>query len=214
MGYILSKILMIPAILLGFTFHEYAHAKMADKLGDKTARFQGRLNLNPLTHIDPLGFFMILVAGIGWAKPVQVNPAAFKDKYKDDLKVSLAGPLANLGVALFGGVLLFIVMALVFSNILTGPLSQILHDIAIQIIYINIMLFIFNLLPLPGLDGWSVFRDLSPKHFYKVSDKIYQYQFIILIAIVLIGAPIISIPVKFIFTQIINIVQLLLMAVF
>ncbi|AQM59081.1 site-2 protease family protein [Clostridium baratii] len=214
MGYIYSKILMIPAILLGFTFHEYAHAKMADKLGDKTARFQGRLNLNPLTHIDPLGFLMILVAGIGWAKPVQVNPAAFKDKYKDDLKVSLAGPLANLGVALFGGVLLFIVMALVFSNILTGALSQILYDISMQIIYINVMLFIFNLLPLPGLDGWSVFRDLSPKHFYRVSDKVYQYQFIILIAIVVVGAPIISIPVKFISTQIINIVQLLLMAVF
>ena len=214
MGYILSKILMIPAILLGFTFHEYAHAKMADKLGDKTARFQGRLNLNPLTHIDPLGFLMILVAGIGWAKPVQVNPAAFKDKYKDDLKVSLAGPLANLGVALFGGILLFIVMALVFSNILTGALSQILYGITIRIITINIMLFIFNLLPLPGLDGWSIFRDLSPKHFYRLSDKVYQYQFIILIAIVIIGAPIIDIPVRFISTQIINIVQLLLMAVF
>lgn len=214
MGYIYSKILMIPAILLGFTFHEYAHAKMADKLGDKTARFQGRLNLNPLTHIDPLGFLMILVAGIGWAKPVQVNPAAFKDKYKDDLKVSLAGPLANLGVALFGGILLFIVMALVFSNILTGALSQILYGITIRIITINVMLFIFNLLPIPGLDGWSVFRDLSPKHFYRVSDKVYQYQFIILIAIVVVGAPIISIPVKFISNQIINIVQLLLMAVF
>lgn len=214
MGYIYSKILMIPAILLGFTFHEYAHAKMADKLGDKTARFQGRLNLNPLTHIDPLGFLMILVAGIGWAKPVQVNPAAFKDKYKDDLKVSLAGPLANLGVALFGGILLFIVMALVFSNILTGALSQILYGITIRIITINIMLFIFNLLPLPGLDGWSIFRDLSPKHFYRLSDKVYQYQFIILIAIVIIGAPIIDIPVRFISIQIINIVQLLLMAVF
>lgn len=214
MGYIYSKILMIPAILLGFTFHEYAHAKMADKLGDKTARFQGRLNLNPLTHIDPLGFLMILVAGIGWAKPVQVNPAAFKDKYKDDLKVSLAGPLANLGVALFGGVLLFIVTALIFSNILTGALSQILYDISMQIIYINVMLFIFNLLPLPGLDGWSVFRDLSPKHFYRVSDKVYQYQFIILIAIVVVGAPIISIPVNFVSNQIINIVQLLLMTVF
>lgn len=214
MGYILSKILMIPAILLGFTFHEYAHAKMADKLGDKTARFQGRLNLNPLTHIDPLGFLMILVAGIGWAKPVQVNPAAFKDKYKDDLKVSLAGPLANLGVALFGGILLFIVMALIFSNIITGELSQILYGITIRVITINVMLFIFNLLPLPGLDGWSVFRDLSPKHFYRVSDKIYQYQFIILIAIVVVGAPIIDIPVRFISTQIINIVQLLLMAVF
>ena len=119
-----------------------------------------------------------------------------------------------MGVALFGGVLLFIVMALVFSNILTGALSQILYDISMQIIYINVMLFIFNLLPLPGLDGWSVFRDLSPKHFYRISDKVYQYQFIILIAIVVVGAPIISIPVKFVSNQIINIVQLLLMTVF
>ena len=85
---ILNKILMIPAILLAFTFHEYAHAITADRLGDKTPRFQGRLTLNPIVHIDPMGFLLILLVGFGWAKPVQTNPSAYKNYYKDDLKVS------------------------------------------------------------------------------------------------------------------------------
>ena len=93
---ILNKILMIPAILLAFTFHEYAHAITADRLGDKTPRFQGRLTLNPIAHIDPIGFLLILLVGFGWAKPVQTNPSAYKNYYKDDLKVSIAGPIANL----------------------------------------------------------------------------------------------------------------------
>ena len=93
---ILGKILMIPAILLAFTFHEYAHAITADRLGDKTPRFQGRLTLNPIAHIDPIGFILILIAGFGWAKPVETNPSAYKNYYKDDLKVSIAGPIANL----------------------------------------------------------------------------------------------------------------------
>ena len=107
MGFLLEKILTLPAILLAFTFHEYAHALVADKLGDKTARFQGRLTLNPAKHIDPFGFLCVLLLGIGYARPVQVNPGAFKNYYKDDLKVSLAGPLANFLVA--------IVAALIFA---------------------------------------------------------------------------------------------------
>ncbi|MGL4572331.1 MAG: site-2 protease family protein [Clostridium sp.] len=214
MDYLLSKILMIPAILIGFTFHEYAHAKMADKLGDKTPRFQGRLNLNPINHIDPIGMLMILFVGIGWAKPVQVNPSAFKNQYKDDLKVSLAGPLANLAVAFFGGILVFIIMVLANYGILRGTLFQILFSISMQIISINAMLFVFNLLPLPGLDGFSIFRDLSPKHFYRLSDKIYQYQFFILIAIIFVGGPIISIPVRFVTNIIMNLAQMLLMFIF
>lgn len=86
MGFLLEKILTLPAILLAFTFHEYAHALVADKLGDKTARFQGRLTLNPAKHIDPFGFLCVLLLGIGYARPVQVNPGAFKNYYKDDLK--------------------------------------------------------------------------------------------------------------------------------
>ena len=93
---ILQKLLILPALLIGFTVHEYAHAYMADKLGDKTPRFQGRLTFNPLAHIDPMGFFMILFVGFGWAKPVQTNRSAYRNYYKDDLKVSIAGPLSNL----------------------------------------------------------------------------------------------------------------------
>lgn len=194
MGFLQNIILMIPAILIGFTFHEYAHAKMADKLGDKTPRFQGRLNLNPINHLDPLGTILILFCGIGWAKPVQINPSAFKNYYKDDLKVSIAGPIANLIVAFFGTVLYFTLIVVGRYEILGGSLLPVLIMITRYIITINVTLFVFNLLPLPGLDGFSILRDLSPKHFYKVSESLYRYQFLIFIAIILIGGPIIRIP--------------------
>ena len=88
MDYLLNIILMIPGMLIAFTFHEYAHAFVADKLGDKTPRFQGRLTLNPLVHIDPMGFLAVIIFRFGWAKPVQTNPSAYKNYYKDDLKVN------------------------------------------------------------------------------------------------------------------------------
>ncbi len=194
MGFLQNIIFMIPAVLIGFTFHEYAHAKMADKLGDKTPRFQGRLNLNPINHLDPIGTILILFFGIGWAKPVQVNPSAFKNYYKDDLKVSIAGPIANLIVAFFGTVLYFILMVISRYGILGGSLLPVLVIITNYIITINVTLFVFNLLPLPGLDGFSILRDLSPKHFYKVSESLYRYQFLIFIAIIVVGGSIIRIP--------------------
>lgn len=155
MNFLLGKLLMLPAILIGFTFHEFAHAKMADKLGDKTPRFQGRLNLNPINHLDPIGTLLILFCGIGWAKPVQVNPRAFKNYYKDDLKVSIAGPIANLIVAFVGMILYVAIYLLGGYEILNGALFSVLLRIAYFIIILNINLFVFNLLPLPGLDGFS-----------------------------------------------------------
>ncbi|MBP1888861.1 Zn-dependent protease [Clostridium moniliforme] len=199
MNFLLGKLLMLPAILIGFTFHEFAHAKMADKLGDKTPRFQGRLNLNPINHLDPIGTLLILFCGIGWAKPVQVNPRAFKNYYKDDLKVSIAGPIANLIVAFVGMILYVAIYLLGGYEILNGALFSVLLRIAYFIIILNINLFVFNLLPLPGLDGFSVLRDLSPKHFYKISDSIYQYQFLIFIFIIVFGGWIIQIPSDLIF---------------
>ena len=103
-SWLLDKILILPAILIGLTVHEFSHAFVADRLGDKTPKFQGRLTLNPFVHIDPIGFLMILLVGFGWAKPVQTNPGAYRNFYKDDLKVSLAGPLSNLVVAFLGAV--------------------------------------------------------------------------------------------------------------
>lgn len=206
MSFLQNIIFTIPAILIGFTFHEYAHAKMADRLGDKTPRFQGRLNLNPINHLDPLGTILILFCGIGWAKPVQVNPSAFKNYYKDDLKVSIAGPIANLIVAFFGMILYFILVLINREFTLGGSLLSVLIIITTYIIQINITLFVFNLLPLPGLDGFSILRDLSPKHFYKISDSLYRYQFLIFIAIILIGGPIIRIPSELILRLLSNIV--------
>ena len=206
MEFLLGKILMLPAILIGFTFHEYAHAKMADRLGDKTPRFQGRLTLNPIAHLDPIGTLCILFFGIGWAKPVQVNPSAFKNYYKDDLKVSLAGPIANLIVAFFGMILYTLIFILGTTGVLEGTLFSVLFSMASQIVGINVILFVFNLLPLPGLDGFSILRDISPKHFYKISDSIYRYQFVIFLAVIFLAGPIIKIPANLIMNLLSSIV--------
>ena len=194
---LLVIILKIPAILIAFTAQGYAKALVADKLGDKTPRFQGRLTLNPSAHIDLIGFLMILIAGFGWTKPLNTNPSAYKRGYKDAIKVSVAAPLANLLVG-FLGTILYVFTYKFLSNILSDTIYFILINMIWLIATINISLFVFNLLPIPGLAGFEIFRDLWPKTFYKVSDKIYQYQFLILIAIIFIGGTILSIPVNFI----------------
>lgn len=175
---ILSK---IPAILLAFTFHEYAHAITADRLGDKTPRFQGRLTLNPVSHIDPIGFILILVVGFGWAKPVQTNPSAYKNYYKDDLKVSAAGVIANLILAF-----IFSIVLVLFSKFAPGnsQLSGIIGDMIYWIAYLNCLLFFLNLIPIPGFDGFHIVRDLFPKFFYNLSDSITRYQFLLFMALI------------------------------
>ncbi|MCR1934641.1 site-2 protease family protein [Clostridium tepidum] len=197
---ILSKILIIPAILLGFTVHEFAHAYVADKLGDKTPKFQGRLTLNPFSHIDIVGFIMILLIGFGWAKPVQINPSALKRGYKDEIKVSVAGIAANLITAFLFALLIAFLLKLNLVNFgditsLGGIIGLILY----YIVRINCMLAIFNLMPIPGLDGFDILRDLWPKTFYKVSDVIYRYQMIILLIFVItpISSFLVGIPTNF-----------------
>nr|WP_319001899.1 site-2 protease family protein [Clostridium algoriphilum] len=207
---ILYKVLMIPAILIAFTFHEYAHAITADRLGDKTPRFQGRLTLNPIAHIDLMGFILILIAGFGWAKPVQTNPSAFKNYYKDDLKVSFAGPLANL-------ILGFIFAVLTVLYFKLSPTHGQLYNIIMLIIQftgsINCMLFFLNLVPIPGFDGFHIVRDLFPKFFNQLSDSIYRYQFLIFMVLLLPILPgqqsvftyLVQAPASWLFNQFINI---------
>ncbi|WP_298844802.1 site-2 protease family protein [uncultured Clostridium sp.] len=179
---ILYKILMIPAILIAFTFHEYAHAIVADKLGDKTPRFQGRLTLNPIAHIDPMGFILILLTGFGWAKPVQTNPTSYKNYYRDDLKVSFAGPFANLIIGFIFSI--FTVMFWKYSP-MQGTVYTIVLEISKIIVSINCMLFFLNLVPVPGFDGYHIIRDLFPKAFYNMSDTLTKYQFLIFIVLLL-----------------------------
>jgi Zn-dependent protease len=176
---ILRTLLLIPGILVGLTFHEYAHAYVADRLGDKTPRFQGRLTFNPLVHIDPIGFLMILIVGFGWAKPVQVNPSSFKKYYKDDLKVSFAGPAANLIVALVSAILLNVFSRFVVGNDGYSSIQWIITMMLGLSVSINCTLFVLNLIPIPGFDGFHILRDLFPKFFYNFAEQVYKYQFII-----------------------------------
>ncbi len=187
-----GKIVIIPALLIAFTFHEYAHALVADKLGDKTPRFQGRLTLNPAAHIDPVGFILAIFFIVGWAKPVQTNPSAYKNRSKDDLKVSLAGPIANFLVAIVASIVLGLYIR--FTNgILSQGLSKVLQEMIIQIIFINVSIGLFNLIPVPPLDGFSILRHINPKVFYEFQEKFYQYQMLILIGIIFIGGRVISV---------------------
>ena len=205
---LLTIILTIPGALIAFTAQGYARALVADKLGDKTPRFQGRLTLNPAAHIDPIGFLMILLVGFGWTKPINTNPSAYKRGYKDAIKVSIAAPIANLLVG-FIAMILYVFCYKFLLNILPDTAFYILSRMIGYTASINISLFVFTLLPLPGLAGFDIFRDLLPKTFYKVSDKIYQYQFLILIAIILVGGRILSIPVSFIYNLFLTIGKLI-----
>ena len=191
---LLNIIFKIPAILIAFIAQGYAKAYMADRLGDKTPRFQGRLTMNPSAHIDILGFFMIVLVGFGWTKPVETNPSAYKRGYKDSLKVSISPLVGNLIVGFVATIVYYFVYR--FANGLPSNVFYVLTMMIRYIAIINISLMVFNLLPIPGLAGFYIFRDLSPKNFYKFADKIYQYQMFILIGVILLNSilPILSIP--------------------
>lgn len=144
----------IPALLIAITFHEYAHGKMAAILGDPTPASQGRLSLNPLAHLDVLGTLMLLVAGFGWAKPVQVNPFYFRgDRQKGMMKVGLAGPVMNLVLAYLAAV----------AARLTGGAPPLLDAFLWYTLWYNSMLAVFNLIPLPPLDGSKVLAGILPR---------------------------------------------------
>ncbi|NEU04772.1 site-2 protease family protein [Clostridium senegalense] len=179
---LLRIVLMLPAILVAITFHEYAHAKVAVMLGDETPKYQGRLTLNPFSHIDFLGFLMMIIIGFGWAKPVQTNPSALKNYYKDDLKISIAGPLANLLCSIIFMLLLVVVIKLPIKN---EDLHLILNTIVYRVSYYNCLWMFLNLIPIPGFDGFHIIRDLFPKQFLKIPNQFYRYQNIIFILLII-----------------------------
>ncbi|SFQ96519.1 site-2 protease family protein [Desulfoscipio geothermicus] len=157
-------LLLLPAILIGLTFHEFAHGWVADRLGDHTARYQGRLTLNPLAHIDPVGFLMLILFKFGWAKPVPVNPYNMRgDPSRNMLLVSLAGPAANILVALLAAVLIGTGLPRII------PYGNYLFYLTLQI---NVVLAIFNLIPVPPLDGSKILAGLLPGQ----SRFIYQME--------------------------------------
>ena len=171
------------ALIVAATVHEFAHAYVADRLGDPTARAQGRLTLNPLAHLDPLGTLLILLAGFGWAKPVQINPANFRDWRRDSIIVAAAGPLANI-------TLLFVLGVPYKLGLLeSGPLgATTISRLMLIMIQINAMLAVFNLIPVPPLDGSKILMGLLPPEQAVSYARIQPYGVFILLFLVLTGS--------------------------
>ena len=173
----------IITLLIAFTFHEFAHAATATALGDNTPRDSGRLTLNPFAHLDIVGTLMLLVAGFGWAKPVPVNPYAVRRKNKAGMMlVSLAGPTTNLVLALLAAIPLR--FGLVAYQQTTSAFLPSLSDFMLNFLMINLVLFLFNLIPLAPLDGEKVITYFLPPRWADAFDRIRPYSAFILLAIV------------------------------
>lgn len=180
----MTLLLGLPALVLAIVGHEYAHAQAAHWLGDDTAERYGRLTLNPLVHFDLVGTLALFIAGIGWAKPVPVNVANFKDPKKDEILVAFAGPLANLIMAFVAFLLYSLADAFGFD------LSRTAHQVMSLIVLYNINFAIFNMLPIPPLDGSTIITAFMP---WEWRMKFRSFQILSLIMfLVIVNTPILG----------------------
>jgi Zn-dependent protease len=176
---IIRTLKWLPGIILGLTIHEFSHAYIANICGDSTSKDQGRVTLNPLKHIDPLGFILLLFAGFGWAKPVQFNEKNLRDPERDVMKIAVAGPISN---ALLAMVLSWI-FVLIFK-LKPGIYYSVVSEIFIYAIYINWGLFIFNLIPIPPLDGSHLLLNYFRKY-PSLYSGLYKYGTLLLFALII-----------------------------
>lgn len=178
-GFLTNLVAGLPGIVIAMVIHEYSHARVADALGDFTPRMQGRLTLNPAAHVDPLGLAMLFLVHFGWAKPVQINPMNFSNPRRDDILVSLAGPASNLITSFVALIVLVLLAKLDF------PLSEGLLVVFNLIIVYNINFAIFNMLPIPPLDGSHILRNLLPYEMARAYAQLERYSFIFLLIILM-----------------------------
>lgn len=174
-------LISLPVILISLSFHEFAHAWAANRLGDPTARLSGRMTMDPLAHIDPFGFILLILAGWGWAKPVPVNPYNFRRPKQGMLYTSLAGPASNVMLALVSTIVLKLALLLNVNSTFVVALLQ-------RMILLNLGLAAFNLIPVPPLDGSKILAGLLPDRGSSVVWKLEAYGPFILIALVATGA--------------------------
>lgn len=227
-GYLLSLLPLIPAILPALILHEVAHGYVAYRLGDPTAKLMGRLSLNPLRHLDPMGTLSMLLIGLGWAKPVPVNPRYFKNPRRDDFLVSIAGITANLMMSVIGCVLMYLIATFALSAVpenmwlnaneflveldetvyrvshedvyfmapgmgdylilpYLGKVWGFIYEVVVNFAVINVCLAVFNLLPVPPLDGYHVVNDLLLKKSLFAPERVMRAGQALLLILVFTG---------------------------
>ena len=181
---LIQLLLTLPGVLIAITFHEFAHAYAADKLGDHTPRMQGRLNLNPLSHLDPFGLFMLIFAHIGWGKPVEINPRNFDRKISTsagEAIVSFAGPLMNFILAIVFTIIFYVITTFM-PTLVYSTLGEVIVTMISYAVIVNVGLGVFNLIPLPPLDGSKILRNFLPYNARAWMDEhIYIFYIIFLI---------------------------------
>lgn len=187
-GYFFQLLLQLPGIVVGLSFHEFAHAWASVRLGDPTPRMQGRLTISPRAHFDPFGFLCLVFCGFGWGVPVEINPNYYKNRRRDELIVSCAGIAMNILVAVLFGFFAHIVLTIDSTAVFgEASLTGILLEILLYTVIINLTLAVFNLLPVPPLDGFGIVTelfDLRNKSWYWT---FYNYGMPILILLLLVG---------------------------
>ncbi|MEH7222223.1 site-2 protease family protein [Bacillus sp. JJ1566] len=164
---------VVITLLVAFTVHEFAHAYVAYKFGDDTAKRQGRLTLNPIAHLDPFGTILIFLAGFGWARPVPVNRFHFKKPRLAGILVSVAGPLSNLVVAALALLIYIILIRVGVFAVIPEAVGESFETFFNLFVRLNLVLFIFNLLPFPPLDGYRIIEDLVPA---RIRPRLTQYE--------------------------------------
>ena len=174
----------LPALLISLSIHEFAHAWVAYKQGDYTQKIRGRLTLDPFKHIDPIGFLCIVLCGVGWCKPVMVDDRNFKNSRRGTMLTALAGPLSNLLLAvLLTIVLKVLIMFGVFGNLAANSVGNIFLQMILYTIEFNIIFGIFNLIPLPPLDGSKVLAYFLPRSLRGIMYTLERYSFVIILII-------------------------------
>ncbi|MFX3625178.1 MAG: site-2 protease family protein [Ectobacillus sp.] len=177
--------LVALALMAALSVHEFAHAYVAYKFGDPTGKKQGRLTLSPLAHLDPIGTLAIFLLGFGWARPVQVNPYFFKKPRLAGILVSIAGPLSNLLLAIIGLAIVYAFAVWGLAELIPEAVGKTLFRFFELFIGLNIVLFVFNLLPLPPLDGYRVVEDMMPAHIRAKMTNFENYGAILFLILVI-----------------------------
>lgn len=183
--WLMNMVLMFPGIVIGLSFHEFGHAYAAVKCGDPTPRNQGRLTINPIAHVDPIGLACLFFVGFGWGVPVQINPRNFRHPRRDELLVSLAGVIMNFILAvIFTGILRLLYMS---PGFLSSSIGGIIWEVMLYVIQINLVLLVFNLLPVPPLDGFGIITQLFNLRNTRFYYTVYNNGFFILVILILFG---------------------------
>ncbi|WKZ31411.1 MAG: site-2 protease family protein [Candidatus Dojkabacteria bacterium] len=203
----------LPAFILAGTVHEYMHAWTAKKLGDYTATIEGRLTLNPLAHLDPFGLLLMIIAKFGWMKPVPVNSYNFKNPVVGMAITALAGPASNLVMATAAAIVYNALFAQQFLALLpsSSPVLGVLNSALISFIYVNIVLMLFNLIPIPPLDGSRIVKVIMPKSLQYYWDLMENYSGILLLLILLPFSPLSQVIGTFLTSGILYFMNLLIL---